>query len=709
MTGIADIRAAVIGTGFIGTVHVEALRRIGVQVVACSAAPRSAARRAPRRSASAHAYPSLDAILDDPAVDVVHVTSPNHLHVPQARAILAAGKHVVCEKPLAMTATESAELVADRGARRGLVNAVNFNIRFYPLHQHVRELIADGDLGDVRFVTGHYFQDWLFLDTDWNWRLEPDKGGALRAVGDIGSHWIDLVQFLTGRRIVVGDGRPGDLRERPPGAARSGRDVLDRAVDATRSPREMATEDVASILLRFDNGARGVGRGLARSAPGGRTRSSGRSTAPRGRPPGTRRRRTTCGSAIATGRTRSCSGIPALMVPAGQAAAALPGGHVEGFADTFAALFRAIYADVLAGRPSDRPPYATFADGHDEMLVNDADRRERGGGSLDGRRAPRARVRRRRRRGGGDLMRLGFLTAPFPDTPLLDVADWAAATGFEVLEIACWPKATGPTPALRRHEPHRRRQPVRAAQARDIRAEIEARGLAISGLGFYPNPLHPDPAHRDVGHRPPQARDRGGREDGRPAREHLHGRRRREEPGRQLGRGAAGLAGHRRVRAGPRPASSPSRTARCCSRTTSGRAATTSRRRPRMWRRILEQWGGTIGLNFDPSHLILQMIDIRRFLKEFGPHVLHYQAKDLMIDRDGPVRARGHVDGHGLAGPADPRARRRRLGRRPRRALPPGYEGDCIIEHEDRRFEGTDEKVKQGFLIARDVLRPLCH
>src|SRR6187431_2063452 len=162
MTAIADIRAAVIGTGFIGTVHVEELRRIGVQVrgVLGSTAERGAARA--EALGVAHAYPSLEAILDDPDVDVVHVTSPNDLHVPQARAILAAGKHVVCEKPLAMTAAESAGLVEEARAS-GLVNAVNFNIRFYPLHQHVREVVAAGTLGEVRFVTGHYFQDWLLL------------------------------------------------------------------------------------------------------------------------------------------------------------------------------------------------------------------------------------------------------------------------------------------------------------------------------------------------------------------------------------------------------------------------------------------------------------------------------------------------------------------------------------------------------------------
>ena len=130
---------------------------------------------------------------------------------------------------------------------------------------------------------------------------------------------------------------------------------------------------------------------------------------------------------------------------------------------------------------------------------------------------------------------------------------------------------------------------------------------------------------------------------------------------------------------------------------------------PRIWRRILEQWAGTVGLNFDPSHLVLQMIDIGRFLREFGPHVLHYQAKDLMIDRDG-LYERGIMSmGMGWQVPRIPGLGEVDWGVVHGELYRAGYEGDCIIEHEDRRFEGTDAKVKQGFLIARDVLRPLCH
>ena len=369
MTTFADIGAAVIGTGFIGTVHVEELRRIGVDVrgVLGSTPERGAARA--QAISVRHAYASLDEILADPSVHVVHVTSPNHLHVPQASAILAAGKHVVCEKPLAMTATESAGLVAEAEAS-GLINAVNFNIRFYPLHQHVRERIAAGDLGEIRLVTGRYFQDWLLRETDWNWRLEPDKGGALRAIGDIGSHWLDLTAFMTGLRIesVMADLATFiETRRQPTGPVETF--STERAKETVERP--MGTEDVGSVLLRFSNGARGsmsvsqISAGRKNSIQWEIDGSEG-AAAWDGENPDT----------LWLGHRDRPNEIllrnPALMGPAGQAAAALPGGHVEGFGDTFAALFRAIYRDVVAGRPNPEPPYATFAQGHDEMLVNDA-------------------------------------------------------------------------------------------------------------------------------------------------------------------------------------------------------------------------------------------------------------------------------------------------------------------------------------------------
>jgi len=369
MTRRSDIGTAVIGSGFIGTVHTEALRRIGVRVVGLlESSPELGSRRAAELGLPM-AYASLDELLDDDAVQVVHVTSPNELHHPQVKRILTAGRHVVCEKPLAMTSTESAELVA-LAAASGLVDAVNFNIRFYPLNQHAASLVRGGGLGDVRLVTGRYFQDWLLYDTDWNWRLEADQGGVLRAVGDIGSHWLDLTSFVTGRRV---EAVMADLTTFIPVRRKPTAPVLtfstERATDTI--PVEIHTEDVATILLRFEGGARGS-VAISQLSPGRKNSLAYQVD----------------GSASAVAwdseqpdqlwighRDRPNELLlrnPALMNAAGVAAARLPGGHVEGFADTFGAVFTAIYDDVVAGAPSPDRRYATFADGHDEMLVGDA-------------------------------------------------------------------------------------------------------------------------------------------------------------------------------------------------------------------------------------------------------------------------------------------------------------------------------------------------
>ena len=369
MRHLSEIGAAVIGSGFIGTVHIEALRRMGVQVHGLLGSTPERGAASAGRLGVPRAYDSLADLLADDRVEVVHVTSPNHLHHPQVKEILGAGRHVVCEKPLALTSEESGELVSLAGGS-GRVNAVNFNIRFYPLNQHVRDLVDAGTLGDVRLVSGHYFQDWLLLDTDWNWRLEPQLGGSLRAVGDIGSHWLDLTAFATGLRIteVMADLATFiPTRRQPTGPVETF--STERAADAVE--REIGTEDMATILLRFDNGARGTVAISQLSA--GRKNSleyeidgSESSVAWDSEQP----------DQLWIGHREAPNEIlirnPALMGDAGRAAAFLPGGHVEGFADTFRALFSSVYADVAAGRPSERPAYPTFADGHDEMLVGDA-------------------------------------------------------------------------------------------------------------------------------------------------------------------------------------------------------------------------------------------------------------------------------------------------------------------------------------------------
>jgi len=363
----AEIGAAVVGTGFIGAVHVEALRRLGVQVhgVVGSTRERAAARAV--EIGLPQAYGSFQAMLDDPRVDVVHVTSPNHLHHEHSRAALRAGKHVVCEKPLAMTPAESADLL-QIAEHSGLVHATNFNLRFYPVVQHVHGMVREGALGEVRLVSGHYLQDWLLLDTDWNWRLEPELGGVLRAVSDIGSHWMDLTTFLTGKRIVA---VMADLatfikkRRQPSGPMETF--ATGRGVKTVE--RDISTEDCATILLRYEDGTRGAvtvsqisaGRknSLLFEVDGSTSAVGWNSERPdelwighRGRP------------------NELLLRDPAILNEEGRRAASLPGGHAEGFADTFRALYAAVYRAVSAGKPSEG--YPTFADGHDEMLVCDA-------------------------------------------------------------------------------------------------------------------------------------------------------------------------------------------------------------------------------------------------------------------------------------------------------------------------------------------------
>ncbi len=381
MSQLSRIGAAVIGSGFIGTVHVEGLRRIGVQVHGILGSSRERATQRAEQLGVSTAYGTLDELLADERIDVVHVTSPNHLHHPQVKEILAAGRHVVCEKPLAMTSDESAELVA-LAETSDRVSAVNFNIRFYPLNQHLHQVVSEGAIGEVRLVTGHYFQDWLLLDTDWNWRLEAEVGGALRAVGDIGSHWLDLASYITGQRVAS---VMADLATFIPTRRQPARSVetfsTERATETVE--RDIRTEDAATILLRFENGARGT---VAISQL-----SAGRKNSLLYQVDGS------VGAAAWDSETPDHLWLghrdrpnelllrnPALMTDAGRAATSLPAGHVEGFGDTFAALFRAVYSDVAAGRKGDDPPYATFADGHEEMLIGDAVLRSaREGGWVD--------------------------------------------------------------------------------------------------------------------------------------------------------------------------------------------------------------------------------------------------------------------------------------------------------------------------------------
>jgi predicted dehydrogenase len=359
-------RAAVVGTGFVGLLHVDALRRLGVEVVGVVG---SSPERARAKPGLPPPFESFEAMLADERVDVVHLATPNDLHHPQAKAVLAAGKHCVCEKPLALTSEQSAELL-ELAEASGLVHATNFNLRFYPQVQHARAIVRDGVLGAIWNVHGGYLQDWLLLPTDWNWRLEPEKGGTLRAVGDIGSHWLDLVELVSGLRVteVVADlATTIPVRRRPRGEV----ETFAAAADVEREDAPMATEDLANVLLRFDGGARG-------SAVVSQV-SAGRRNTLRVELDG-------AGRALAwdserheelwLGRRGGANEIvlrdPALLAPEASRHTALPAGHAEGYADTFRELYRAVYAAVDAGGPPAEPDYPTFAAGHRANVLGDA-------------------------------------------------------------------------------------------------------------------------------------------------------------------------------------------------------------------------------------------------------------------------------------------------------------------------------------------------
>ena len=197
-----SIGVAMIGTGFMGWVHIEALRRIGVRVVGILGSSTGKSRDAAVRWRVPKSYRNLDELLDDDEVEAVHIGTPNRFHAQMAAFSLRAGKHVMCEKPLAMNSEESASLVRIAAENPNLATAVNYNMRFYPLCVEAREKIRRTEIGLVHHVTGSYVQDWLLHNTDYNWRVLDDQGGSLRAVSDIGTHWLDLVQSITGLRIV---------------------------------------------------------------------------------------------------------------------------------------------------------------------------------------------------------------------------------------------------------------------------------------------------------------------------------------------------------------------------------------------------------------------------------------------------------------------------------------------------------------------------
>src|SRR3984957_14606745 len=355
------LKTALIGTGFMGKVHAENLRRLGTVEIASVAG--SSAERAQEFAKSigvSRATGNYQELLEDSGIQAVHVVTPNALHYPICRAALLAGKHVLCEKPFTISLQQAHELI-ELAAHKGLANCIQHNLRYYPLVQQIRRMIEAGDLGEILIVQGTYSQDWLLYDTDWNWRVDSQDNGALRAMGDIGSHWMDLIQHVTGLRITE---LCADLatfhhtRRKPKGSVETFAGKQLQAEDYETVP--MNTDDFGSVLLRLGERARGAFTVSQMSAGrknmftidiyGTKAGASWNQERP---------------DELWIGQRNSPNQIvvkdPALLYPQAAAYADIPGGHSEGYEDTPKQVFKRFYARVAD--PAAPLEYPTFEDG----------------------------------------------------------------------------------------------------------------------------------------------------------------------------------------------------------------------------------------------------------------------------------------------------------------------------------------------------------
>jgi predicted dehydrogenase len=366
---LAHLRAGLIGTGFIGPVHVEALKRLGVQVTAVCGST-SSARALADRWGIPEIYGDYDykTLLASPNVDVVHITSPNKVHVEQSLAALKAGKHVVCEKPLGMTTKETARVVT-AAAKSDRIFAVNYMCRFVPAVLQMRAMAQRGDLGQIIHVQGHFFQDWLLKATDYNWRLLSSEGGRLRAVGDIGTHWIDAVSFILGDHVESVFATLETFhkkRLRPKGEIQTFAKIDPKKME----PFAVDTEDFASVLLRYGRGVHAnlavsqVAAGRKCSLAVGIYGSEGSVRWDLEQP-----------NEIYVGRRDEPNQILQRATAGFSEDIAgftdYPGGHAEGFSDAHKMQYRAVYQRVAAGGTGKRL-FATAEDGHEEIAICEA-------------------------------------------------------------------------------------------------------------------------------------------------------------------------------------------------------------------------------------------------------------------------------------------------------------------------------------------------
>ncbi len=355
------IQAAVIGAGFMGRVHTEGIRRLGnVEVAGVAGISEEEARAFGAAHGIAKTTGDYRKLIADPDIDAIHVCTPNVLHHAVSKQALEAGKHVLCEKPLAMSSAEARDLV-ETARKKGLANCVNHNLRYYPVVQHVRQMIAAGELGEILIVQGTYSQDWLLFDTDFNWRIETKDNGALRAMGDIGSHWMDMIQHLTGLKITA---LCADLaifhptRKKPKVAveAFAGKKLAPSDYEEIK----IDTDDFGAVLLRLGERARGAFT-VSQVSAGCKNRFQFEIFGSKSGVIWNQERP----DELWIGQRNSPNQViikdPSLLDPKAAQFADLPGGHSEGYDDAHKQVFRRFYRRVAdASAPVE---YPTFEDG----------------------------------------------------------------------------------------------------------------------------------------------------------------------------------------------------------------------------------------------------------------------------------------------------------------------------------------------------------
>jgi predicted dehydrogenase len=326
-------------------------------------------------------YASLEEVLADPKVQAVHINTPNRWHLPQAAAAIRAGKHVMCEKPLAMDRRESGELLELARQHPQVVTGVNYNVRFYPLCHQAREMVGKGEIGRIFHITGSVAQDWLLYETDYNWRVLHEEGGELRALSDIGSHWLDLIHFITGKEIeavCVDYQTVHPVRRRPKGEVETFSNKL-RTENETEAVA-VTTDDYGCVMLRFADGAKGC-MWVSQVSPG-------RKYSIRFEIAG--QQKTLAWNSeecekMWIGQRQGANVLmmrdPSVMHDAARKVSDYPGGHDEGYPDSFKQCFRSFYQYILAGDYQAPRAFAGFDDGHRDIVLCDAfiESRRRGG------------------------------------------------------------------------------------------------------------------------------------------------------------------------------------------------------------------------------------------------------------------------------------------------------------------------------------------